>query len=75
VPSAPTAIGRPDQVFVPVMPAAMMLPTAMLIEAPMLPETWAANNVPINLPRVHAEPGAVARVFIGTQCRVGQSAR
>ena len=39
VPSAPTAIGTPDQVLVPVMLAAMMLPTARLIEWPVLPQT------------------------------------
>ena len=32
VPSAPTATGTPDQVLVPVMLAAMMLPTASPME-------------------------------------------
>ncbi len=39
VPRAPTAIGTPDQVLVPVMLAAMMLPTARLMEWPVLPQT------------------------------------
>ena len=38
------ATGRPDHVFVPVMPAAMMLPTAMPIEWPVLPQTCAVNS-------------------------------
>jgi hypothetical protein len=51
VPSAPTAIGTPDQVLVPVMLAAMMLPTARPIAWPVLPQTWATNSVAISLTR------------------------
>src|SRR5438093_1921792 len=46
------ATGRPDHVFVPVMPAAMMLPTAMPIEWPVLPQTCAANSAAMSLPRL-----------------------
>ena len=48
VPSAPTATGRPDQVFVPVMLAARMLPTASTMDCPVLPQTCATNSVAIN---------------------------
>ena len=64
VPSAPTAMGSPDQVFVPVMLAAMMLPMAIMIEWPALPQTWAANSVAISVVRVDAKPGGAAGVLI-----------
>jgi hypothetical protein len=65
-PSEPTATGIPDQVFVPVMLAAMMLPTARMMECPVLPHTWAANSVAISLRRLEARGGAIAAVVIGT---------
>src|SRR5262245_29686068 len=55
-PSAPIPTGRPDHMFVPVMLAAMMLPTAITIECPVLPQTWATNSVAINRPRLHRRP-------------------
>jgi hypothetical protein len=60
VPRAPVAIGTPDQVLVPMMPAAMMLPTAMPIECPVLPRTCAANSVVMRRPRLAALRGAAA---------------
>jgi hypothetical protein len=57
-------MGRPDHVFVPVMLAAMMLPMASMIEWPVLPHTWAANNVAIRVVRVLAKPGGAAGVVI-----------
>ena len=57
-PSAPTATGTPTHVWVPVMAAAMMPPTAMPIECPVLPQTCAAKSVASNRPR----RGAVAAV-------------
>ena len=50
-PRAPTATGRPDQVLVPVMLAAMMLPMARMMEWPVLPQTWATNSVAISFKR------------------------
>jgi hypothetical protein len=44
-PSAPTATGTPTHVLVPVMAAALMPPTAMPIECPVLPHTCAAKSV------------------------------
>ena len=58
------ATGRPDHVFVPVMPAAMMLPTAMPIEWPVLPQTCAVNSAAISLPRLSIGCGDVAARFI-----------
>jgi hypothetical protein len=46
------------------MLAAMMLPTASMIEWPVLPHTWAANNVAIRVVRVLAKPGGAAGVVI-----------
>src|SRR5262249_31336271 len=63
VPSAPTAIGRPDQVFVPVMAAAMMLPTAIAIECPVLPQTCAANSAAISRPPCEPTQDAVVSVL------------
>jgi hypothetical protein len=57
-------MGSPDQVFVPVMLAAMMLPMASMIEWPVLPQTWAANRVAIRVVRAAAKPGGAAGVFI-----------
>src|SRR5882672_11836400 len=51
VPSAPTATGRPTHVLVPVIAAAMIPPTAMPIEWPVLPSTCAVNKVAISAPR------------------------
>src|SRR2546425_5189647 len=65
-PSAPTAIGTPDQVFVPMMLAAMMLPTAIAMECPVLPQTCAANSAAINRPRL-ATPDTVVSVFTGSK--------
>ena len=45
------ATGSPDHVFVPVTLAAMIEPTAIVIECPALPQTCAANNVTMSLPR------------------------
>ena len=57
------ATGRPDQVLVPVMAAAMMAPTAMLIEKPVLPQTCAAKSVAISAPRRRsAEPAVGSEV-------------
>ena len=64
VPSAPTATGMPDHVFVPVIPAAMMPPIAIPIECPVLPHTCAANSVAINRPRLDVVRGIVASVSI-----------
>jgi len=65
VPSAPTATGMPDHVFVPVMPAAMMPPIAIPIECPVLPHTCAANSVVISFPaRLVGVRGVVAFVLI-----------
>src|SRR5512145_3284227 len=50
-PSAPTATGTPDHALVPVMLAAMMPPTAMPTECPVLPQTWAAKSVASRTPR------------------------
>src|SRR6185436_3828927 len=58
VPRAPTATGRPDQVFVPVMLAARMLPTASTMDCPVLPQTWATNSMAINLVRTDDRPDA-----------------
>ena len=63
VPSAPTATGRPDHVFVPVMLAARMLPIAMPIECPVLPHTCATNSVAINVPRTDRRLDVVVSVF------------
>ena len=51
VPREPTPTGRPDHVLLPVMAAAMIAPTAMLIENPVLPQTCAAKSVAISTPR------------------------
>src|SRR5262245_42691216 len=64
-PRAPTPTGRPDQVFVPVMLAAMMLPTAGTMEGPVPPQTCAANGVAIGVARIDAKRGGAAGVFIG----------
>src|SRR5689334_16972126 len=48
VPRAPIPTGKPTHVLVPVMAAAMMPPTAMLMECPVLPSTWATNSVAIS---------------------------
>src|SRR5215472_9701546 len=55
-PSAPTATGTPTHVLVPVMAAALIPPTAMTMECPVLPQTCAAKSVPSKRPR----RGAVA---------------
>ena len=64
VPSAPTATGMPDHVFVPEIPAAMMPPIAIPIECPVLPHTCAANSVVISRPRLGVARGIVASVVI-----------
>src|SRR5436190_10911921 len=51
VPRAPIPTGRPTHVFVPVMAAARMPPTAMMMEWPVLPSTCATNSVAISRPR------------------------
>src|SRR6266850_5016658 len=51
LPSAPIATGRPTHVLVPVMAAARMPPTAMMMEWPVLPSTCATNSVAISAPR------------------------
>ena len=48
----------PDHVFVPVMLAAMIAPTASDMEWPVLPQTCAANSVVMSRRRC-AESGAV----------------
>jgi len=57
-------MGTPDQVFVPITLAAMMLPTAMPIECPVLPQTCAAKSAAINRPRLDAIPDAAVSVLI-----------
>ena len=64
VPSAPTATGRPDQVFVPVMLAARMLPTASTIDCPVLPQTCATNSVAISLVRTDDRPDTRADAVV-----------
>src|SRR5262245_10238057 len=46
----------PVHALVPVISAAVMPPTAMPIEWPALPQTWAAKSAPIRRPRDHAAP-------------------
>src|SRR5262249_49400441 len=53
VPSAPTAMGMPIHALVPMISAAMIPPTAIAIEWPVLPQTWAANSAPISRARDH----------------------
>jgi len=54
-PSPLTATGRPDQVFVPVMLAAMMLPMAIAIDWAVLPQTWETSSVVINFLRTEVD--------------------
>ncbi len=61
-PSAPSATGRPDQVLLPVIAAAMMLPTARLIVKPVLALTWAAKSVAMSARR--REGGGVIRSIL-----------
>src|SRR5262249_35675179 len=61
VPSAPSATGRPVHAFVPVISAAMMPPTAIAIEGPVLPQTLAANSAPLTPARDHVASVVVAR--------------
>src|SRR5437867_1659613 len=48
--------------------AAMMLPTAIPIECPVLPHTCAAKSAAISRPRLAATPDAVVSVVTGPKC-------
>ncbi len=60
-PRAPTPTGRPAHVLVPVMLAAMMPPTAMMMEWPALPQTWATKSVVMSFARPGGEADVVVR--------------
>ncbi|PYM53694.1 MAG: mandelate racemase/muconate lactonizing enzyme family protein [Candidatus Rokuibacteriota bacterium] len=59
------ATGMPDQVFVPVMLAAMMLPMARAIDCPVLPQIWDTRSVVISFLRTEGRPDVVVRAGMG----------
>src|SRR5713226_3562786 len=55
------ATGIPDQVFVPVMLAALMLPMARAIDCPVLPQIWDTRSEVISFVRIEGRPDVVVR--------------